>query len=79
MNSVLQVLAHTDDFKEYFLNNDFDEVLKPLSFALKNFLKEYFKNKDNKYFALEKLHNAIKQQYKKKSNHEMNFANGTKI
>ena len=76
MNSVLQVLAHTDDFKEYFLNNDFDEVLKPLSFALKNFLKEYFKNKDNKYFALEKLHNAIKQQYKKKSNHEMNFANG---
>ena len=70
MNSVLQVLAHTDDFKEYFLKNNFDEGLKPLSFALKNFLGEYFENTDNNYFAPRKLHNAIK------SNPEMKFANG---
>ena len=76
MNSVLQVLAHTDDFKKYFLNNDFDEGSKPLSCALKNFLKEYFENTDNNYFAPEKLHNAIKQQYKTQLHHEMKFANG---
>ena len=70
MNSVLQVLAHTDDFKEYFLNNDFNEGSKPLSLALRNFLKEYFENKDNNYFALKELHKAIK------SNPEMKFANG---
>ena len=75
MNSVLQVLAHTDDFKEYFLNNDFDEGSNPLSFAFKNFLEEYFKNKDNNYFVPEKLYNAIQQQYKTKSNSEMKFAN----
>ena len=76
MNSVLQVLAHTDDFKEDFLNNDFDEGSKPLSCALKNFLKEYFENTDKKYFAPEKLHNAIKQQYKTQLHPEMKFANG---
>ena len=76
MNSVLQVLAHTDDFKEYFLNNDFNEGLKPLSFALKNFLKEYLENKDNNYFALINLYKAIQQQYKTKSTSEMKFANG---
>lgn len=76
MNSVLQVLAHTDDFKKYFLNNDFNEGSKPLSLALNNFLKEYFENKDNNYFALRELHNAIEQQYKTKSNSEMKFANG---
>lgn len=59
MNSVLQVLAHTDDFKKYFLNNDFNEGSKPLSLALNNFLKKYFENKDKNYFAQEKLHNAI--------------------
>lgn len=75
MNSVLQVLAHTDDFKEYFLKNNFDEGLNPLSFAFKNFLEEYFKNKDNNYFAPGKLHNAIQQQYKTQSNPEMKFAN----
>ena len=75
MNSVLQVLAHTDDFKKYFLNNDFNEGSKPLSLALNNFLKEYFENKDNNYFALKELHKAIEQQYKTKSNHNINFAN----
>ena len=76
MNSVLQVLAHTDDFKKYFLNNDFNEGSKPLSLALNNFLKEYFENKDNNYFVPKKLHDAIQQQYKTKSNSEMKFANG---
>ena len=76
MNSVLQVLAHTDDFKEYFLKNNFHKEQKPLSFALKNFLKEYFENKDNNYFVPKKLHDAIQQQYKTKSNSEMKFANG---
>ena len=70
MNSVLQVLAHTDDFKEYFLNNDFNEGSKPLSLALRNFLKEYFENKDNNYFALEELYNVIKL------NNKMGFADG---
>ena len=76
MNSVLQVLAHTDDFKEYFLKNNFHKEQKPLSFALKNFLKEYLENKDNNYFALRELHNAIKKQYKTQSTSEMKFANG---
>ena len=76
MNSVLQVLAHTDDFKEYFLKNKFHKEQKPLSFALKNFLEEYFKNKDNNYFAPRELHNAIKKQYKTQSTSEMKFANG---
>ena len=57
MNSVLQVLAHTDDFKEYFLNNNFKEGSKPLSIALKKFLEEYFENKDKNYFALKELRN----------------------
>lgn len=70
MNSVLQVLAHTDDFKEYFLNNDFNEGSKPLSLALRKFLEEYFKNKDNNYFAQKELYNAIK------SNSKMGFADG---
>ena len=70
MNSVLQVLAHTDDFKKYFLNNDFNEGSKPLSLALRNFLKEYFENKDNNYFALEELYNVIKL------NNKMGFADG---
>ena len=70
MNSVLQVLAHTDDFKEYFLNNDFNKKLNPLSLALKKFLEEYFKNKDKNYFVPKKLHDAIN------SNPEMKFADG---
>ena len=76
MNSVLQVLAHTDDFKEYFLKNNFDEGSKPLSIALKIFLEEYFENKDKNYFAPKKLHDAIQQQYKTQLNSEMRFANG---
>ena len=78
MNSVLQVLAHTDDFKEYFLKNNFVEKQKqkPLSCALKNFLEEYFENKDKNYFAPKKLYDAIQQQYKTQLNFEMKFANG---
>lgn len=76
MNSVLQVLAHTDDFKKYFLNNNFDKGSKPLSSAFKTFLKEYFENKDKNYFAPKELHKAIEQQCKTKCNPEMKFADG---
>lgn len=77
MNSVLQVLAHTDDFKNYFLKNDFD-TKKPLSFALKKFLREYFDNKKGSYFAPKDLHEAIRQHYRNE-NSSFQFANGTQF
>jgi uncharacterized UBP type Zn finger protein len=77
MNSVLQVLAHSDDFKNYFLENNFSET-KPLSFALKKFLKEYFDNKKDRYFAPKDLHKAIQQHYKNEEP-SFQFANGTQL
>lgn len=74
MNSVLQVLAHTDDFKNYFLKKDFD-TKKPLSLALKKFLGEYFYNKKGSWFAPKILLNTI-QQYCQTENPLYRFADG---
>lgn len=77
MNSVLQVLAHSDDFKNYFQENNFS-VKEPLSFALKKFLREYFDNKKGSYFAPKNLHEAIRQHYKNE-NSSFQFANGSQF
>lgn len=77
INSVLQVLAHSDDFKKYFLENNFS-VTKPLSFALKKFLREYFGSKKGSYFAPKDLHEAIRQHYKNE-NSSFQFANGSQF
>jgi ubiquitin C-terminal hydrolase len=77
MNSVLQVLAHSDDFKNYFLENNFS-VKESLSFALKKFLREYFDNKKGSYFAPKDLHEAIRQHYKNE-NSSFQFANGSQF
>ena len=59
MNSILQVLVHTPDFIDYFLQNDFNKEEQPLSYALKNFCKQYFEDRKDTDFYPQELHNAI--------------------
>ena len=75
MNSILQVLVHTPDFIDYFLQNDFNKEEQPLSYALKNFCKQYFEARNDTAFNPKELYIAIGENFKEEVEYRQ-FGNG---
>ena len=75
INSILQVLVHTPDFIDYFLQNDFNKEEQPLSYALKNFCKQYFEARNDTAFNPKELYIAIGEKFKEEAEYRQ-FGNG---
>ena len=55
MNSVIQCLFHLNEFRNYFIINDFSEEEYPISFELKNIMMKLINKNEGKSFALTKF------------------------